>query len=410
MVVTSAISTSTTYNYYVKAKDAAGNVSPQSNTVQVITPAPDTAPTVSITNPLNGNPVTGPVFITVNATDDKGVTKVEYFVDGLSIGISTTSPYTTVWDSTKVTNGSHSIRARATDTIGQIGDSAIISVNVQNGDTQAPSAPSGLNATAPAYNQVNLSWTASTDNVGVTVYYIVRGGVTINQVAGNVTTYTDSTAVGGTNYSYYIVAGDAAGNRSGNSNTATVTTPTAPDTTAPTAPTNLSATPISASQINLSWTASTDNVGVAGYDIYRNGTKINTNLVTTTTYGDTGLTAGTTYSYYVIARDASNNQSAQSTTVSATTQQVSVNTGSLTGIVNNAKLNNGLNNANVMITYTNGTRNLATTDQRGFYNLIGIIQGTYNAVYSKTNFISQTASVTINANQPTTKNINLQPR
>ena len=120
------LAANTTYNYYVVAKDTTGNQSAASNTVQVITPAPDTAPTVSITNPLNGNPVTGSVSITVNATDDKGVTKVEYFVDGLSIGTSTTSPYTTVWDSTKVTNGSHSIRARATDTIGQIGDSAKI--------------------------------------------------------------------------------------------------------------------------------------------------------------------------------------------------------------------------------------------------------------------------------------------
>ena len=406
----SGLSSSTTYNYYVKAKDAANNVSAQSNTVQVTTPTPDTAPTATITAPLSGATVGGITPISATAADDKGVAKVEYFVDGLSIGISTTGPFTINWDTTKLLNGSHAIRVRATDTIGQIGDSAIISVTVQNGDTNAPSNPSGLAASASAYNRVNLSWTASTDNVGVTIYYIVRGGVTIGQVAGNTTTYADTATVGGTSYSYYIVAGDAAGNRSGNSNTATVTTPQAPDTAVPTAPTNLSGTPISASQINLSWTASTDNVAVAGYDIYRNSAKINTNLVTTTSYGDTGLTAGTTYSYYVIAKDAAGNQSPQSSTVSATTQQIIVAYGFLRGTVNNAKLNKALNNVSVMITYTNGTRYLATTDQNGFYSLSGITQGTYNAVYSKPNYISQTVSVTINGNQTTVQNINLQPK
>ena len=90
------------------------------------------------------------------------------------------------------------------------------------------------------------------------------------------------------------------------------------DTTAPSVPTNLSASAVSSSQINLSWTASTDNVGVAGYTIYRNGSQIAT--FATNSYSDTGLTASTQYTYTVDAYDAAGNHSSQSTSASATTQ------------------------------------------------------------------------------------------
>ena len=94
--------------------------------------------------------------------------------------------------------------------------------------------------------------------------------------------------------------------------------PSAPDTTAPTIPTGLSAAPISSTQINLSWTASTDNVGVTGYKVYRGGALVGS--PTTTSYSDTGLTASTSYSYTLAACDAANNCSAQSNPVSAMTQ------------------------------------------------------------------------------------------
>ncbi len=90
------------------------------------------------------------------------------------------------------------------------------------------------------------------------------------------------------------------------------------DTTPPSVPTNLTATAVSASQINLSWTASTDNVGVAGYRIYRNGVQLAT-AAPGTSYQDTGLTAGTTYTYAIAAFDAAANTSAQSGSASTTT-------------------------------------------------------------------------------------------
>jgi hypothetical protein len=89
------------------------------------------------------------------------------------------------------------------------------------------------------------------------------------------------------------------------------------DTTPPTVPTNLSASAVSQSQINLSWSPSTDNVGVAGYQVFRNGTMIGNS--SGTSFSDTPLSASTTYTYTVTAFDAAGNVSAQSLPASATT-------------------------------------------------------------------------------------------
>lgn len=89
------------------------------------------------------------------------------------------------------------------------------------------------------------------------------------------------------------------------------------DTVAPTIPVNVMATATSNSQINLSWTASTDNIGVSGYDIYRNGVIVGSS--TATTYNDIGLTPATTYNYFIKAKDAAGNISVASSTVNATT-------------------------------------------------------------------------------------------
>ncbi len=89
------------------------------------------------------------------------------------------------------------------------------------------------------------------------------------------------------------------------------------DTLAPTVPTSLSKTVASESQINLSWTASTDNVGVVGYKVFRNASQIGTS--STTNFSDTGLSPSTTYSYSVSAYDASGNNSSQSASISGTT-------------------------------------------------------------------------------------------
>ena len=182
-------------------------------------------------------------------------------------------------------------------------------------DTTAPTTPTNLTASVVSSTQISLTWSASTDNVGVTGYEVYRNGVKAGTVTS--TSYNSTGLSASTTYNYYVRAFDAASNFSSASITVNATTQSAPDTSAPTAPTNLTAAVISQSQINLTWTASSDNVGVTGYDVYRNNTKVGT--VTSASYTNTGLTAGTTYSFFVKAFDGAANVSGASNTVNATT-------------------------------------------------------------------------------------------
>ena len=189
-------------------------------------------------------------------------------------------------------------------------------------DTSAPTAPASLTAAVVSDTQINLAWMASTDNVGVTGYMVERcmGAACSNfaQVATPAgTTFSDMGLTASTSYSYRVRATDVANNLSAYSSTASASTPAPPDTTPPTAPTNLTATAASASQINLAWTASTDNVGVTGYRVERcqgaacsNFAQISTPAGTI--FNDMGLAGSTFYSYRVRAIDVANNLSAYS--------------------------------------------------------------------------------------------------
>ena len=175
-----------------------------------------------------------------------------------------------------VSPASYTFNVRARDAAGNLGPAA--SGNFSTPDDVPPTVPTNLGATSPASNTVNLSWTASTDNVAVTGYRIFRGDGQIGTSA--TTSYTDNTVSGSIGYSYKVSAYDAANNNSAQSAAANVTTP---DTIAPTIPTGLTATAISSTQINLSWSdtrAIQVARGLAGYRIYRNGSQINTSVAT----------------------------------------------------------------------------------------------------------------------------------
>jgi chitodextrinase len=178
-------------------------------------------------------------------------------------------------------------------------------VNVNGGstDTSPPTAPASLTATATGATTASLSWTASTDNVGVTSYTISRGGTAIGTVPGSSTTFSDTGLTPGTAYTYQVTASDAAGNVSPPSSPATVTTQS--DTTPPSAPGTPTATSVTSSQVSLAWTASSDNVGVVGYRVVRNGSVIAS--AAGTSYTDSTVSPGTTYTYQVIAYDAAGN-------------------------------------------------------------------------------------------------------
>ncbi|MFA6253018.1 MAG: fibronectin type III domain-containing protein [Patescibacteria group bacterium] len=196
-------------------------------------------------------------------------------------------------------------------------------------DTQAPSAPTNLNATATS-TQISLSWSASTDNVAVTTYNVFRsttsGSGYIQIASTNTNSYINTGLTPGTTYYYRVRAIDAASNMSANSNQAQATVPVnVPpiNTQGPSAPTNLTAT-TSGTQIALAWTASagSGNIEVTTYNVFRStisGSSY-TQIASTNTnsYINTGLIPGTTYYYVVRAIDAASNMSGYSNQAQAT--------------------------------------------------------------------------------------------
>jgi len=183
-------------------------------------------------------------------------------------------------------------------------------------DTVAPTAPT-LSASGTTQTTTNLSWSGATDNIAVTGYDVFRNGSLIGSTT-TATTFAVTGLTASTTYTFNVRAKDAAGNVSLNSNTVSVTTlAPAPDTTAPTAPT-LSASGTTQTTTNLSWSGATDNVALTGYDVLRNGSLIGS-TTTATTFAVTGLTASTTYSFNVKAKDAAGNSSVNSNTVAVTT-------------------------------------------------------------------------------------------
>jgi chitodextrinase len=184
-------------------------------------------------------------------------------------------------------------------------------------DTQAPTTPSGLMATPVSSSRINLTWNASTDNVGVTGYNVYRGGSLLTSVTTPAFNNTGLSA--STQYCYTISAYDGSNNESSQSTFVCATTPALPDTQAPTVPAGLAANAVAPNQINLTWNASTDNVGVTGYNVYRGGTLFTS--VTAPALNNAGLSASTQYCYTVSAYDGANprNESGQSAPVCATT-------------------------------------------------------------------------------------------
>ncbi|MFB6552777.1 glycoside hydrolase family 6 protein [Streptomyces sp. NPDC056405] len=198
------------------------------------------------------------------------------------------------------------------------------------GDREAPTAPTGLKSTGKTSGGVSLSWSAATDNIGVTGYDVYRGTTKVNSTPVTGTVYTDSGLDASTAYTYTVRARDAAGNTSSPSGALNVTTDAASggdDTHAPTTPGAVRVTATTTTSVSLSWSASSDDTGVTGYDVYRGNARINTAPVTGTTYTDSGLSADTAYAYTVRARDAAGNTSPASSAVSARTKATAAGTG-----------------------------------------------------------------------------------
>jgi chitodextrinase len=184
-------------------------------------------------------------------------------------------------------------------------------------DVTGPSVPTGLSATPSSTTVINLAWSASTDNIAVTGYeYRIDSGAAVDAGAGVAESVTGLTAA--TFYTFHVRAYDAAGNRSGWSAAATATTSSSSDVTAPSTPTGLNATATGTTTVDLAWSASTDAVGVTGYEYRINGGSA-VDAGAGLSESVTGLTAATSYTFEVRAYDAAGNRSGWSASDSATT-------------------------------------------------------------------------------------------
>ncbi|OCI30203.1 glycoside hydrolase family 48 protein [Oerskovia enterophila] len=186
-------------------------------------------------------------------------------------------------------------------------------------DTTAPTVPTALAVASTTSSSATLTWTSSTDDVRVTGYDVLRDGVVVGTATGTI--FTDPGLAPATAYAYTVRARDAAGNLSAPSSPVTATTrPPTADTTPPSVPAGLRAGTVTTTSVPLTWDASSDAVGVTGYDVYQGTVKVAT--VAGTSHTVTGLAPATGYSFSVAGRDAAGNVSARSTAVSATTAPV----------------------------------------------------------------------------------------
>ncbi|MGH3077702.1 MAG: fibronectin type III domain-containing protein, partial [Gaiellaceae bacterium] len=207
----------------------------------------------------------------------------------------------------------HAYQVDAVDAAGNRSHFATAYIETSScGDSQPPSAPTGLATTSRTATSISVAWSPATDDVAVAGYDVAVTGkpaISVTQTSATLSALTCDTA-----YAIAVRAFDAAGNRSPASTIDSATgpcaspSPTPPaDTTAPSAPTGLAASNVSQTSLTLSWSPSSDNVGVIAYDVSRNGTK--TVTVASTSSNQTALTCGTSYTFAVVARDAAGNSS-----------------------------------------------------------------------------------------------------
>jgi len=301
-----------------KATDAYNNVG--SSSIVNVTVADQTPPSVSMTAPSNGTSL-GATTTTVSATasDNVGVAGVQFKLDGANLGAEdTTSPYSISWNTATTSSGSHTLTAVARDAAGNTTTATAVTVTVDNtAPTVSITAPT---AGSTVKNTVSIT-AAATDNTGGTgvakVEFYINGTLKTTATSSPYTYSWDTTAAANGSYTLSAKAYDAASPANVATSASVGVTVNNPDAQPPTTPANFKSTGSTLNSISLSWNASTDNVGVTGYQVKRNGT-----LVTTTpslTFTDTGLSSSTAYSYTVAAIDAAGNTSATAGPLNVTT-------------------------------------------------------------------------------------------
>ncbi|MCJ2168658.1 fibronectin type III domain-containing protein [Enterococcus durans] len=185
-------------------------------------------------------------------------------------------------------------------------------------DLESPSIPQNLLVESVTSDTVSLSWDASTDNIGVAGYRVYRDKQLVQEVQGE--QFTDTGLTEDTEYTYEVRAFDIAGNQSEASYEVFARTSVSVDDEAPTIPLNLKVENVTTDTVSLSWGASTDNIGVAGYRVYRDKQLVQE--VQGEQFTDTGLTEDAEYTYEVRAFDAAGNQSEVSNRINVRTKGI----------------------------------------------------------------------------------------
>jgi chitodextrinase len=247
-----------------------------------------------------------------DAPGGSGIAGYRVFRDGVLIG----SPSGTTFPDSGLTSAQpYSYTVTAVDTAG-LESPPTAALPVTTADVIAPATPTGLAASGVTAIRAVLDWAPATDNVGVTGYEVRRDEEPVGTPTG--TTFTDNGVAVNTSYSYTVRARDAAGNWSPESDPLIVTTPELTgDITAPSVPANLRPVSRGATALDLAWDASSDDTGVTGYLVSRNG--VDLPVTTLTTLSDVLLSPGLTYTYTVRAMDGALNTSAASAALVVTT-------------------------------------------------------------------------------------------
>jgi chitodextrinase len=318
----------TRYTFYVSARDAAGNRSAKAKvaarTAACVAASPSPPPDAQAPTVPAGLAMTSATQSAISvswsaSTDNVGTTGYGVYKNGAQAQTSTT---TSAVISGLACGTSYTFAVDAYDAAGnRSAKSVALAASTSSClDTQAPSVPAGLQVTGVSPTSVSVSWSSSSDNVGVLGYGLYRGGTSVATTSG--TSYTFGGLACGMSYTLAVDAYDVAGNRSAQLPVTVSTSGCGPppppggDTQSPTSPGNPAVTAATQTSLSVSWSASSDNVGVAGYGLYRDGTALGS--TSSTSYTFSGLSCGTSYALAVDASDAAANRSAKAS-LSATT-------------------------------------------------------------------------------------------
>lgn len=279
-------------------------------------PNPDTTPPTAPTNlVLTGKGANEISFSWTASTDNVAVAGYKIYRNGVKIGDVSVTNFTDK-NLTPETPYTYQIAAYDTSNNPSANSTALtVTTDKDPTDKTPPTVPQNLKSTNVTTNSISITWDRSTDINGVTGYTVFHDTKTNQANSTKVidNQFTLSNLQPNTSYYFNVLASDAAGNPSAKSTQLKVTTlQEIKDTTPPSIPKNLKASNITNKSVQLSWDASTDNVAVSHYKIFRKGIQVATS--NTTSYTDTGLAANTDYQYRVSAVDTSNNESVDKST------------------------------------------------------------------------------------------------